>query len=86
MFFDKWFAAINNSEKRLPRVHDKKLTIVALCALLELNGNAIPVGLREGWPGIVAAAVRTFKDLPKAVEGMFLFIYFIYPGWANDSF
>lgn len=74
MFFDKWFAAINNSEKRLPRVHDKKLTIVALCALLELNANAIPVGLREGWPGIVAAAVRTFKDLPKAVEGLFFFV------------
>ncbi|EKM79672.1 hypothetical protein AGABI1DRAFT_74786 [Agaricus bisporus var. burnettii JB137-S8] len=68
MFFDKWFAAITNSEKKLPRVHDKKLTIVALCALLELDVGSIPVGVREGWPGIVAGVVRTFKDLPKAIE------------------
>ncbi|KAJ3574136.1 hypothetical protein NP233_g1960 [Leucocoprinus birnbaumii] len=67
-FFDKWFAAIN-AENKLPRVHDKKLTIVALCALLELSPESIPSGLVEGWPGIVTGIMKTFKELPKAIEG-----------------
>ncbi|EIM81399.1 ARM repeat-containing protein [Stereum hirsutum FP-91666 SS1] len=65
-FFDKWFAAIN-SDNKLPRVHDKRLTIVALCALMEVEPNAIPEAVREGWPGIVAGALKVFKDLPKAI-------------------
>lgn len=73
-FFDKWFAAIN-SENKLPRVHDKKLTIVALCALLELNEESIPASLKEGWPGIVAGIVQTFKELPKAIEGEYFFFF-----------
>lgn len=68
-FFDKWFAAIN-SDNKLPRVHDKRLTVVALCALMEVEPNAIPEAVREGWPGIVAGALKVFKDLPKAIAGM----------------
>jgi importin-7 len=68
-FFDKWFAAINSAEAQLPRVHDKKLSILALCALLEMDSAAIPESLRDGWTGIVAGILTTFKDLPKAVEG-----------------
>ncbi|KAF9013048.1 armadillo-type protein [Cyathus striatus] len=67
VFFDKWFAAIN-SDNRLPRVHDKKLTVLALCALLELTPESIPEPLREGWPAIVGGALKIFKDLPKAIE------------------
>jgi hypothetical protein len=67
-FFDKWFAAIK-VEHKLPRVHDKKLSIVALCALLEMDPSNIPASLTEGWPGIVTGIVQTFKDLPKAIEG-----------------
>ncbi|THH18363.1 hypothetical protein EW146_g2600 [Bondarzewia mesenterica] len=67
-FFDKWFAAIN-SDNHLPRVHDKKLTIVALCAAMEMDPAAIPEALKDGWPGIVAGALRVFKDLPKAIAG-----------------
>jgi hypothetical protein len=67
-FFDKWFAAIN-AENGLPRVHDKKLSILALCALLEMNPNAIPDTLKDGWSGIVAGILAIFKDLPRAVEG-----------------
>lgn len=67
LFFDKWFEAINNADSRLPRVHDKKLSILALCALLELDPSEIPAGLQEGWPGIVAGALKLFKDLPKAI-------------------
>ena len=72
VFFDKWFAAING-ENRLPRVHDKKLSIMALCALLEMDGSVIPETLREGWTGIVGGALKLFKDLPRAIEGLCCF-------------
>ncbi|RPD62608.1 ARM repeat-containing protein [Lentinus tigrinus ALCF2SS1-7] len=66
-FFDKWFAAIN-VEARLPRVHDKKLSIVALCALMELDPASIPESVKEGWPGIVSGALKLFQEYPKAVQ------------------
>jgi site-specific recombinase len=69
-FFDKWFAAIN-AENRLPRVHDKKLSIMALCSLLEMDPSTIPETLRDGWSGIVAGVLKIFKDLPSAVEGLY---------------
>lgn len=72
VFFDKWFAAINN-EKQLPRVHDKKLSIITLTALMEMEPGMVPEPLREGWPGIVAGALKLFKALPKAVAGRELF-------------
>ncbi|TFK71252.1 ARM repeat-containing protein [Pluteus cervinus] len=68
VFFDKWFSAINNSEKKLPRVHDKKLCILALSALLELSPDSIPPALHEGWPGIVGGILKIFKGFSKAVE------------------
>ncbi|KAJ6622613.1 armadillo-type protein [Mycena sp. CBHHK59/15] len=67
VFFDTWFAAINDPSK-LPRVHDKKLTILALCALLEMSPSAVPDSLKDGWPGIVSGVLKIFKDLPGAVE------------------
>ncbi|TDL17754.1 ARM repeat-containing protein [Rickenella mellea] len=67
VFFDMWFAAIK-ADDGLPRVHDKKLSIMALCALLELDASMIPAPLQEGWSGIVAAILHVFKDLPKAIE------------------
>ena len=71
VFFDKWFAAINKNEVLLPRVHDKKLSILALSSLLELDPALIPQSLREGWPGIVGGILKLFKDLPKAIAGTF---------------
>lgn len=70
VFFDQWFLAIN-SDNKLPRVHDKKLSIVTLCSLMEMNPSAIPNVLKEGWPGVVAGALKIFKDLPKAIAGPF---------------
>lgn len=75
LFFDKWFAAIGAADAKLPRVHDKKLSIMALCALLELDPAAIPEPLREGWPAIVAGALKLFEGLPKAISGAG------YPSW-----
>lgn len=67
-FFDSWFGFIKAAEAKLPRVHDKKLSIVALCALLELAPGAIPDNLKDGWPAIVGGIIKIFHDLPKAVE------------------
>ncbi|KAG2125248.1 armadillo-type protein [Suillus cothurnatus] len=65
-FFERWFIAIN-SDNKLPRVHDKKLSILALCKLLEMEAGAIPEGLRDEWPGIVGGALNIFKALPQAI-------------------
>ncbi|KAG6900147.1 hypothetical protein C0993_002296 [Termitomyces sp. T159_Od127] len=65
-FFDRWFAAINGDDL-LPRVHDKKLSILALCSLLELAPAAVPQSLQSGWPGILGGILTIFKDLPKAI-------------------
>lgn len=67
-FFDKWFVTLQ-AEAGLPRVHDKKLSIFALCALLEMDPHAVPVSLHEGWAGIVGAVLNVFKGLPTAVAG-----------------
>ncbi|KAI6044921.1 armadillo-type protein [Pisolithus marmoratus] len=66
VFFDKWFAIINVDSK-LPTVHDKKLSILALCKLLEVDISLVPEILRVGWPGIVTGALNIFKSLPQAV-------------------
>ncbi|KAI0754790.1 ARM repeat-containing protein [Daedaleopsis nitida] len=66
-FFDKWFAAIK-VEARLPRVHDKKLSVMALCALMEMDPANIPQSVQEGWPGIVSGALKLFQEYPKAVQ------------------
>lgn len=67
-FFDKWFTFIT-TESRLPRVHDKKLSVLALCALLEVPAEVVPESLKAGWPGIVGGILKIFKGLPKAIEG-----------------
>ncbi|KAI0079480.1 ARM repeat-containing protein [Panus rudis PR-1116 ss-1] len=66
-FFNTWFETINRVGG-LPRVHDKKVTIMAICTLLELDPAAVPDAVKDGWPGIVAGALHVFKDLPKAIE------------------
>ncbi|KAG7445610.1 ARM repeat-containing protein [Guyanagaster necrorhizus] len=67
VFLDKWFAAIN-SENQLPRVHDKRLSILALSALIEMDPSGIPESVQQGWPGILGGILKLFRDFPKAVE------------------
>ncbi|KAG8945281.1 hypothetical protein FRC04_001058 [Tulasnella sp. 424] len=66
-FFDKWFVAMNDP-KGLPHVHDKKLSILALCELLKMDTSAVPPALKEGWSGLVAGTLAIFKDLPEAED------------------
>ena len=67
-FFTKWFEAINKGSQGLPRVHDKRLSIVALSALLGIRASEVPASLHSGWPAIVGAALTIFKELPAALE------------------
>ena len=73
-FFNRWFVVITGDG--LPRVHDKKLSILALCTLLEMAPDAVPEPLREGWPGMVGGILRIFKGLPKAIESLRFFVFF----------
>ncbi|KAG2029366.1 hypothetical protein BDR03DRAFT_1042805 [Suillus americanus] len=55
-FFERLFVAIN-SDTKLPHVPDKKLSILALRKVLEMDASAITEGLRGGWHGIVERKV-----------------------------
>ncbi|KAL1950524.1 hypothetical protein VTO73DRAFT_5648 [Trametes versicolor] len=66
-FFDEWFAAIA-APSRLPRVHDKKLSIMALCALMEMDPAGVPASIQDGFHNIVAGALQLFQEYPKAVQ------------------
>lgn len=50
-------------------MHDMKLSVMAMCALLELDEASIPETLKEGWTSIVGGALTVFKMLPNAVNG-----------------
>ncbi|CAG8799462.1 21537_t:CDS:2, partial [Dentiscutata erythropus] len=64
-FFTLWFSYIN----KFSRVHDKKLVIVALCALIELPVEQLPHTLQAGWSQVLDGILEVFKSLPKAEEG-----------------
>ncbi|SAM02255.1 hypothetical protein [Absidia glauca] len=63
-FFTLWF----NTLDKFSRVHDKKLVIVALCALIELPLDNVPASLQAGWTQVLAGIINVFKTLPKAIE------------------
>lgn len=66
-FFTLWF----NELEKFSRVHDKKLVIVALCALLELPADHIPASLQAGWSQVLTGVLNVFKSLPKAIESKY---------------
>ncbi|KAL5525739.1 hypothetical protein ACEPAG_7076 [Sanghuangporus baumii] len=66
-FFDKWFSTLK-SPIGLPRVHDMKLSIMTMCALLEMDPMVIPTSLQQGWSGIAQAIIHVFQKLPQAIE------------------
>ncbi|KAI8097286.1 armadillo-type protein [Halteromyces radiatus] len=63
-FFSLWFGLLD----KFSRVHDKKLVIVTLCAILELPSDQIPHSLQSGWSHILNSIIMVFKSLPKAIE------------------
>ncbi|KAG9245341.1 nonsense-mediated mRNA decay protein-like protein [Calycina marina] len=63
-FFSTWFSNIDN----FTRVHDKKLSISAIVALLALNPEQVPISVQQGWPRLLQGIVRLFQTLPAAAK------------------
>ncbi|KAL8707361.1 MAG: hypothetical protein Q9220_007585 [cf. Caloplaca sp. 1 TL-2023] len=63
-FFSSWFSNIDS----FSRVHDKKLSIVAICTLLTLQLDEIPTSVHQGWPRLLQGVVRLFQTLPAAIR------------------
>lgn len=72
---DEWFVALKSpSGKALPRVHDKRLSIIALSVLIEMDPLHVPPSLKEGWPGLLGGAIDVFATLGEAMSSRwFLF-------------
>lgn len=63
-FFSLWFSHMES----FSRVHDKKLCIVAIVALLSLNPDQIPQSVQTGWPRLLQGITVLFKSLPSAMK------------------
>ncbi|KAF9907671.1 hypothetical protein EC991_010703 [Linnemannia zychae] len=61
-FLTVWF---NNLDK-FSRVHDKKLSIFALCSILNVPVAQLPPALQSGWPQILNGILTNFEGLPVA--------------------
>ena len=63
-FFSMWFSSIDS----FTRVHDKKLSIGAITALLSLRADEVPTSVQQGWPRLLQGIVRLFQTLPAALK------------------
>lgn len=63
-FFSSWFSNIEN----FSRVHDKKLSILAISSLLTLRADDVPSSVQQGWPRLLQGVVRLFQTLPAAMK------------------
>ena len=63
-FFSAWFSSMDS----FTRVHDKKLSIGAITALLGLHGSEVPTSVQQGWPRLLQGVVRLFQTLPAAMR------------------
>ncbi|KAI6961545.1 hypothetical protein KC321_g12266 [Hortaea werneckii] len=63
-FFSLWFSSIDS----FTRVHDKKLSIGAITALLTMSSQDVPTSVQNGWPRLLQGIVRLFQTLPTAMK------------------
>ncbi|TLD22047.1 hypothetical protein PspLS_08042 [Pyricularia sp. CBS 133598] len=61
-FFSLWFSSM----ELFTRVHDKRLCIVAISALLSINPEQIPASVSTGWPRLLQGITVLFRTLPNA--------------------
>ncbi|KAG0058926.1 hypothetical protein BGZ90_004701 [Linnemannia elongata] len=61
-FLTVWFANLD----KFSRVHDKKLSIFALCSILNVPVAQLPPALQSGWPQILNGILTNFEGLPVA--------------------
>lgn len=55
-FFSLWFGSMES----FTRVHDKKLCIVAIVKLLQLNASQVPASVSVGWPRLLQVRLAAF--------------------------
>lgn len=63
-FFSLWFGNIDN----MTRVHDKKLSIVAILSLLTIPAQNVPTSVQQGWPRLLHGLSKLFQTLPQAMK------------------
>lgn len=63
-FFSVWFSHID----QFKRVHDKKLSIAAISALLTLRADQVPASVQTGWPRLLIGVTSLFRTLPAATK------------------
>ena len=63
-FFNLWFSSIDD----MTRVHDKKLSIVAILSLLSIPLQSVPVSIQAGWPRLLQGLSKLFQTLPQAMK------------------
>ncbi|RCI13948.1 hypothetical protein L249_8181, partial [Ophiocordyceps polyrhachis-furcata BCC 54312] len=63
-FFSLWFGSM----PIFSRVHDKKLCIVAISALLSVKHDQVPVSVCVGWPRLLQGITELFRTLPIAMR------------------
>lgn len=63
-FFSLWFGSMTS----FSRVHDKKLCIVAISALLSVNHEQVPASVSVGWPRLLQGITELFRTLPNAMR------------------
>ncbi|KAK2592929.1 Nonsense-mediated mRNA decay protein 5 [Conoideocrella luteorostrata] len=63
-FFSLWFGSMTS----FSRVHDKKLCIVAISALLGVNHEQVPASVSVGWPRLLQGITELFRTLPNALK------------------
>ncbi len=63
-FFETWI----KEHGKFSRVHDKKLSIMAILTLLQLPLTSIPQSIQPGWHHLITSLMQYFETLPKAIE------------------
>ncbi|KAK9477553.1 armadillo-type protein [Lipomyces japonicus] len=63
-FFNLWFTNIEN----LSRVHDKKLSVIAIFSILSLPDDHIPQSIQPGLSQLLHGLVSILKTLPDAIQ------------------
>jgi len=71
-FFSLWFGSMES----FSRVHDKKLCIMAIVALLGIQADQVPPSVAVGWPRLLQGITILFNSLPTAMKSKFSFLYY----------
>ncbi|KAG0315466.1 hypothetical protein BGZ97_008202 [Linnemannia gamsii] len=61
-FLTAWFTSLD----KFSRVHDKKLSIIALCSILSVPVEQLPPALQSNWPQVLDGILSNFEGLPIA--------------------